>query len=222
MQLPTPSLMPFSAGAAIFDFDGTLADTASLWYDVDATFLARRGIPYEDDYPTRLAALGFVDGARYTIERYNLHETVEEVCTEWTELGRELYATTVCLRPGAERYVRTLLASDVPCALATTNDPAVLGAMELVDVYGLFDACVHGVEVGRGKDFPDIYFEAARRLRVEPGACMVFEDIVPAALSAKRAGMVVCGVRANDPRQDVEGLMRASDLWLDDWSSIPC
>jgi beta-phosphoglucomutase-like phosphatase (HAD superfamily) len=51
---------------------------------------------------------------------------------------------------------------------------------------------------------------------------MVFEDIVPAALSAKRAGMVVCGVRANDPRQDVEGLMRASDLWLDDWSSIPC
>ena len=213
-------LWPFRGEAAIFDFDGTLADTAHIWREVDLEFLARRGLPYTADYPQRLAALGFEDGAKYTIERFGLHETVEEICDEWNRLGRQLYRNTVTLRPGALHYIQTLKSAGIPCALATTNNKDVLGGMRRVNVYEVFDACVHGADVGKGKDHPDIYLEAARRLRVEPEACVVFEDIVPALHSARRAGMRACGVRANDPNQIVEETKKAADCWLDDWRDI--
>lgn len=213
-------LWPFTGKAAIFDFDGTLAETAHLWREVDVAFLSKRGLPYTPDYPQRLAALGFEKGAQYTIERYGLNETVEEICAEWNEMGSALYRETVRLRPGSQRYVEALKARGIPCALATTNDRAVLGSMRHVDVYALFDACVHGVEVGKSKDHPDIYYEAARRLGVDAGDCIVFEDIVPALRSARRAGMRTCGVRANDPNQAVDEARAVADLWLDDWLDI--
>lgn len=213
-------LWPPTFTAAIFDFDGTLADTAHLWHEVDIAFLTKRGLPYTTDYPRRLAALGFAEGARYTIERYKLAESVEEICDEWNRMGSELYKNSVVLRSGAERYIRALKDLGIPCALATTNDRAVLGSMRHVDVHDLFDICVHGADVGKGKDHPDIYLDAARRLGIEPEGCIVFEDIVPAIRSAQRAGMTVCGVRANDDTQDAETARTLADLWLDDWRDI--
>lgn len=221
MQHKAPQeLWPFAAKAAIFDFDGTLADTAHLWHEVDIAFLSKRGLPYTKEYPERLAALGFAQGARYTIDTYGLEETVEQICDEWNRMGKELYRDSVVLRPGAQRYIQMLRSAGIPCALATTNDQEVLGSMRKVAVNELFDVCVHGAEVGRGKDHPDIYLEAAWRLGIGPTDCLVFEDIVPALTSAKRAGMLTCGVRANDSTQPVKEAQEIADLWLDDWTDL--
>lgn len=213
-------LWPFAHGAAIFDFDGTLAHTAHLWRKVDVAFLEGRGLPIPPDYPQRLAALGFADGAVYTKELFGLAETPEQICDEWNAMGRALYQDEVALRPGAERYLRALRRAHVPCALATTNDEDVLRSMRGVDVGALFDACVFARDVGCGKDKPDIYLRAAQELGVSPAECLVFEDIPIAVRSAKRAGTRTCGVRADDPTQDEQAVRRAADLWLDDWQDI--
>ncbi|MDO4806721.1 MAG: HAD family phosphatase [Coriobacteriales bacterium] len=220
MRPHPPTLWPFGAKAAIFDFDGTLADTAHIWYEVDRAFLSMRGLPYPAEYPQRLSALGFVEGARYTIERFGLAETVEEVCDEWNRMGEELYRDTVTLRPGAQDYIQKLKDHGIPCALATTNNERVLGSMRHVDVASLFDTCVHGDDVGKGKDHPDIYYEAARRLGVHPQDCIVFEDIVPALLSAKAAGATTCAVRAIDPSQQWPDAQDVADLWIEDWHDL--
>lgn len=214
-------LWPLQAGAAIFDFDGTLADTAGIWHQVDIAFLSQRNLEYTEEYSRRLSTLGFAEGARYTIDTYGLSETVEEICDEWNRMGKELYRDSVELRPGSVRYIKALRDCGIPCALATTNDPEVLGSMRHVAVNELFDACVFGMEVGRGKDHPDIFVEAANRLGVNCRECLVFEDIVPAVLSASRAGMSTCGVRANDPTQDVDKMRSVADLWLEDWLDVP-
>ena len=206
--------------AAIFDFDGTLADTAGLWHDVDVDFLGRRGIVPDADYSQRLAALGFAAGAQYTIERYGLNETVEDICAEWQDMGAQRYRSCVTLRPGARAYLTRLRNDGIPCALATTNNAAMLEAMERIDVRELFDVRVYGTEVPRGKDHPDIYLETARRLGVKASSCLVFEDIAPAIHAARRAGMSTCGVRANDATQPVEAIRDASDYWVDDWRDL--
>ena len=220
MRMPIPTLWPFGAKAAIFDFDGTLANTAHLWYEVDQVFLSSRDLPYTPDYPQRLAALGFVEGAKFTIERFGLSETVEQICDEWNRLGAELYKDTVSLRPGAEAYILALRQQGIPCALATTNDKTVLESMRHVDVASLFDARVDGAEVGKGKDHPDIYLEAARRLGVPPQDCVVFEDIVPALRSARVAGATTCAVKASDPSQQWPEAMNVADLWIEDWREL--
>lgn len=213
-------LLPLGATAAIFDFDGTLADTAQIWYEVDQAFLSKRGLMYTSDYAQRLAALGFVGGARYTIERFGLAETVEQICDEWTSLSKEIYRQRVVLRSGAKRYITKLRAAGIPCALATTNDASVLFNMRRIDVASLFDACVFGADVGCGKDRPDIYVEAARRLGVSIADCIVFEDIVPAIRSAKVAGAHTCAVKANDGSQLWEEAKDLADFWIEDWTRL--
>ena len=41
------ALWPPAFGAAIFDFDGTLAATEGLWEEVDRIFFGQRGIEYD-------------------------------------------------------------------------------------------------------------------------------------------------------------------------------
>ena len=215
-------LWPPVFDAAIFDFDGTIANTAWIWEQVDRIFLGQRGIPYTEDYARMLAVLGFTAGAQYTIETYGLDERPEDIIDEWTRLSHALYSTSVELRPGAERYLKALHAQGVRLALATANEPELISAMELVDTDGLFDICIHGRDVGAAKDQPDIYLEAARQLGVAPERCIVFEDIVPGIVAARDAGFLTCAVNAHDPAQDLAEIIVASDLILDHWRDIPC
>ena len=214
------SLWPPSFSAAIFDFDGTLAETWHLWRRVDEIFFATRGLAFDESASSILATLGFAEGARWCVETYRLRDEVQDIVDEWNRLGAALYETSVELRPGAERYLRALRTSGVRLALATTNNPTVLGAMRHVDVYGLFDEVVCGVDVSRGKDHPDIYLEAARRLGVPGEKCVAFEDILPGVRSAQKAGMAAVAVRCEDPRQPAAELRRCADLWLEGWDGL--
>ena len=154
------------------------------------------------------------------MERYRLRDEVADIVDEWNRLGAALYENEVRLRPGAEAYVRALRSRGVRVGLATTNDPHVLDAMRHVDVSGLFDEVVCGREVARGKDHPDIYLEAARRMGADPADCVVFEDILPGTLSAARAGMATVAVASSDPRQPAAELRRAADRWIVGWEGL--
>lgn len=218
--MSTSRLWPPSFDAAIFDFDGTIAQTGWIWEEVDRAFLGARNIPYTTEYARRLSVLGFAGGAQYTIETYGLHESPEDICAEWTRLSHALYCTRVVLRDGVEPYIAALRAHGIATALATANEPELISSMELVDVDTLFDACVHGRDVGTAKDRPDIYLEAARRLGVRPQRCIVFEDIEPGLLAAREAGFITCGVASGEATQPVERIRTAGELFLEDWTDI--
>lgn len=211
---------PPSFPAAVFDFDGTLAETWGLWRRVDEIFFSSRGMPFDEDASATLATLGFAAGARWCVERYRLRDDPDDIVDEWNRLGSALYEAEAELRPGAARYLGALRGAGVRLALATTNVPEVLGAMRRVDVGALFDEVVCGREVARGKDHPDIYLEAARRLGARPEECAVFEDILPGVRSARAAGMATVAVRCADPRQPWAELAREADLALEGWEGL--
>jgi len=57
-----------------------------------------------------------------------------------------------------------------------------------------FEAVVSSDDVENGKPAPDVYFEAAKQLGVEPLNCLVIEDSVNGVESGKAAGMKAYGV----------------------------
>jgi len=215
-----PRLWPPSFAGAIFDFDGTIADTADIWRRVDRIFLERRGISYDPAYARALAALGFVQGALYTIETYGLDESPEDICEEWRTLSRTLYHATVDLRPGVRDYLARLRASGIRLALATTNETATLDGMRHVNLAELFDARVYGDDDRYLKTAPDIYVAAADRLGIPCERCMVFEDLAVAVGSAQQAGCATCAVRANDESQDWDTARRLADCAIEDWRDL--
>ncbi|MBK8006999.1 MAG: HAD family phosphatase [Gemmatimonadetes bacterium] len=81
----------------------------------------------------------------------------------------------VPLRAGALAWLAFLAARGIPYALATSSPRAIVEERLGPHLPG-FAAVVTRADVARGKPFPDIYQEAARRLGVAPGRCLAVED----------------------------------------------
>lgn len=85
---------------------------------------------------------------------------------------------------------------DVPLAVASGGPRAiVVPSLEQTSLAPLFDAIVTLDDVPVPKPAPDLFLEAASRLRVEPSACLVFEDSDTGVAAALAAGMGCIDVR---------------------------
>lgn len=95
--------------------------------------------------------------------------------------------------PGVARFLDRHRA--LPKALASNAEPRNIDFV--LDNFGLrkyFPVTVNGMQVARPKPFPDVFLEAARRLKMPPEQCIVFEDSPTGVTAAIAAGMRVVGV----------------------------
>lgn len=95
-------------------------------------------------------------------------------------------------KPGLDELLRALADLSVPSAVATSAD--AVRTRTCLTAAGLgdrFDCVVTGDEVSRGKPAPDLFLEAARRLRVAAASCLALEDSEAGVLAASTAGMTV-------------------------------
>lgn len=216
--------MQTNAGkAAIFDLDGTLLDSMGVWDQVDVDFLGRRGIAVPDDYMAAVSAMQFRQIAEYTIARFDLPDTPEELMDEWSSMAQAAYRTVVDPKPYAVEYLRHLKRSGAKLAVATTLPPSLRGpAMEHVGIAGLFDAVCSADEAGgAAKDKPDVYLLAARRLDVRPADCTVFEDLLVGVRSAKSVGMSVWAMQDDSSARDWDEICGIADGILFDFCCAP-
>ena len=206
--------------AAVFDLDGTLLDSLGVWDDADRAFLSRRGIALTPDYTEAVKLMHLEEAALYTRARYSLQESPQEIMAEWLASIREAYAT-MPLKPYAREYLLTLHANGVKLAIATSSDEQIfLPALRHNGIKELFSAAVMVREVERGKEYPDVYLEAARRLNAAPRDCAVFEDILPAVKAAKAGGFYTAAVFDEGSRGDEEELRRTADVYLDSYEEL--
>ena len=152
--------------AAIFDLDGTLLDSMGVWDQVDIDFLNKRGIEVPPDYMTKVSAMQFRQIAEYTIARFGLTDTPEELMQEWDDMASVAYSTTVEAKPGALDYLRDLKDSGVKLGVATSLPPRLREpALRHVGMFDLFNDIVSVDDANEGP---------ARRLparRQAPGCC---------------------------------------------------
>lgn len=154
--------------AAIFDLDGTLADSNGVWKKIDIAILQKRGIRCSDAFAESLAAMTYEEAAA-EMHRLGVKDTTEELIRECNELAAYEYRHNIFLKPYAAEYLTYLKNSGVKTALATAS-PKMLyePVLRHNNVYGLFDAFCTTEEAGRSKDYPDVYLHAASKLGYLP------------------------------------------------------
>ena len=215
---------PDNAGkGAIFDLDGTLLDSMGVWDQVDIDFLSRRGIAVPADYMATVASMQFRQIAEYTIARFGLKDTPEELMEEWDRMARVMYATAVEAKPGARDYLARLRATGARLAVATSLPPQLREpAMAHVGILEDFDAVVSVDDANDvGKDRPDVYLLAASRLGVAPEDCTVFEDLLAGMRSAKSVGMRVWAMHDDSSAADWPAICELADGVLFDFADAP-
>lgn len=198
----------------IFDLDGVLVDSEVWWDEVRADFAAEQGKSWNADDQAAVMGANSRAWSRIMRERLGLalpdaeieRTIVERVVDRYRREGAPLI-------DGAIETVRRI-AADRPVAVASSAHRQVIdAALEATVLTDVFRVVVSSDEVPHGKPAPDVYLEAARRLGVEPGACLVVEDSLNGVRSGKAAGMTVVLV-PNHSVPPAAGAAELADLVL--------
>lgn len=173
--------------ALIFDLDGLLIDTETLYFKATRRLIR----PYGYDVTVEEYAdwVGRHVSTAEFLERFPLPLPEEEVQLRFE---RELYSllrAETQLMPGVREFLETV-AAPYPRAIASaTARPLLDELLERAGLAGDFPLRVSAHEVPRGKPAPDVFLEAARRLARPPQECVVFEDSPFGIQGAHAAGM---------------------------------
>ena len=210
--------MNFSA--AIFDLDGTLADSNSVWKKIDIVILQKRGIKCSDEFADSLAAMTYEDAAA-AMQKLGVKSTVEELIKEFNDLAVNEYRYNIFLKDYAAEYLTYLKSQGIKIALATASPKELYEpVLRHNHAYGYFDAFCTTDEAGRSKDHPDVYLLAASKLGVPPDECVVFEDVLKGIVSAKNAGMTAIGVYDKYSAEDIVTIRAAADKFIMNFSEM--
>ena len=199
----------------LWDLDGTLVDSAAHhWVAWRDTLAAEK---------RSVLPLDFVN----TFGKRNdeiLHELFgAHLAPEWidrvSETKERAYRRLLRLRgveplPGALEWLARLREAGWKQALASSAPrPNIDAVFEVVGLGRLLDAVVSADEVGRGKPHPAIFLEAARRLSLAPGQCVVVEDAPAGLEGARRAGMASIGLlSAHHPALEADLVVSSLDV----------
>lgn len=126
------------------------------------------------------------------------------------------------LKPGVKEALQKLQKKGVGITAATSgNREHIEAAFQRLGIGGYFQKIFTSSEVGVGKSNPLIYQEAAKFLGTELEETYVFEDVLYAIETAKKAGFHTVGIYDQYSARDTEKSNRKQNSILRAWSTLP-
>lgn len=187
---------PAAPEAVIFDNDGLLLDTESVWTRAERDLFERRGTTFAPADKRELVGTSAAVAGAVLERRLGEPGRAEALIEELNALVVAELEHGVEAMIGAREVLHTLRGRGTPIGLVS-NSPLVFveRSLQLAGFDGHFDVVLSAHEVAAPKPAPDPYLEACRRLGVEPGAEVVaLEDSPTGVAAARAAGLTVIGV----------------------------
>lgn len=179
----------------LFDLDGTLIDSNSVWREVDYKFLSKRNLKATDEYLDAVGHAIFPTAARFTIDYYHLNEGPEAIMDEWMSLAKDSYEHHIPLKPGVLEYLHQQVDSGEELALVTACVPELgYAVLKRHGLTPLFQHLVFAQELGLEKRDPRFFHQVLHLLNVSPINCVFYEDSPKNCAIAKEMGMTVIGI----------------------------
>jgi HAD superfamily hydrolase (TIGR01509 family) len=200
--------LPRHARAVVFDMDGLLFDSESLYRDAMVATARDLGLEMPPELFLRLVGLPWIANVPMLLEHYGPSFDPEGFRREATRRFHLVADAGIGLKAGVVEILDALDALELPRAIATSSMHHTvehhLGQHGLIE---RFDAVVANGDYARGKPAPDPYLLAAERLDVAPQACLALEDSHSGVRAAHAAGMMTIMVPdLLDPTEEMRTL----------------
>lgn len=186
-----PDKKPFSA--VIFDMDGVLLDSEAIALRVFEECCQACGLPFEKSVYTSIIGTNAAKTREIFLAHYGDDFPFDRLDRCWeARYNQEALEKAVPLKPGVKWLLDRLRSAALPLGVATSTDrKKAFRKLEMAGIIQSFDAIVTGEQVEKSKPEPEIYLEAAKRLKVNPGDCLAIEDSENGVRAAFRADMTV-------------------------------
>lgn len=189
-------MRPTHPAAVVFDNDGLLLDTESVWTRAERDLFERRGLDFTAQHKRELVGTSAEIAGGILEARLGEAGRGAAIIEELNELVVAELEHGVEAMLGAADLLHELRSRGTPIGLVS-NSPVefVRRSLEIVGFRDRFDVVVSAHEVSAAKPAPDPYLEACRRLGVAAGPDVVaLEDSPAGVASARAAGLTVVGV----------------------------
>jgi HAD superfamily hydrolase (TIGR01549 family) len=184
--------------AVLYDWDGTLVDSAAKSYQCYVRVFSEYGIPYTREQYEKT----------YTPDWYRTYEAVglprgkwPEADALWTRCYEQEPST---LLPGALEALERLAAHGIPQGLVSSGESSrvrrEIRTFSLEDYFG--EAVVCGGETERRKPDPEPLVVGLERLGVTPDEAAYLGDSPEDVAMAKAAGVFAVGIPGGFPNRD--------------------
>eukprot|EP00124_Ichthyophonus_hoferi_P001994 Ihof_evm16s121 gene=Ihof_evmTU16s121 len=181
----------------IFDMDGLLLDTESIYTKVTQDIVAPYGKVFTWEIKTQLMGKKSSEAGKILVDALDLPISPEKYIELRESMQEEMFRHC-SLMPGIGKLINYLHNHNIPIAVATGSSDNMynIKTTNHKELFSLFDHVVTGddQDVCHGKPAPDLFQVASSRFKVLPNSpanCLVFEDALNGVEAAVAAGMNV-------------------------------
>jgi HAD superfamily hydrolase (TIGR01509 family) len=166
-----------TVAAVIFDLDGVLLDSETIWDAARRTLVESEGGTWKPEATRVMMGMSAPEWSIYLHDELGLDSlTPQEISNRVALAVENRYQAALPLLPGAREVVHRV-GERWPLGLASSSNRTIIE--RFLDTSGLragFAATVSSEEVSHGKPSPDVYLAAAAALHVDPHTCVSIED----------------------------------------------
>lgn len=205
----------------LFDFDGTLVDSMPVYVSSMLRILDENAVAYNDDIVKIITPLGLEGTANYFIS-LGIPKTKGELLRIMGEYMLDAYLHTIPEKPHVTETLHRLKAGGARLNVLTASPHTTLDpCLKRLNLYDLFENVWSCEDFGTTKADPEIYRMAAQGLGQPVEGVLFLDDNLNADMTAKSAGMQVCGVYDDSSKEYTEEIKGISDYYIYDFSELP-
>lgn len=201
----------------IFDVDGTLFDSMGAWHDSGYNVLKSLGIDADKRIGDIFFSMTMDEVVDYIKENFSVNESRDFLKNGIHDQVEYAYRNEIELKPGVMRILDWVKDSKIPATIATSTDRFLIEiGLARLGIEDYFDEIYTATEVGKGKNYPDIFQLAMDKMGTKPEETWLFEDGLYSMITAKAYGMPVVGVYDKVSHDDQEAIKQVADIYLED------
>ena len=174
----------------VFDVDGLMIDTESVWKDAFDKAGDKYGIPNLGDtlFPSLIGKR--LEDEQELVNRILPSDIQDKLLSDWRKIGLSSLEKEVPVKPGLYEMLDFLEQYHIKMAVATTTRRELTEQrLKKIGVYDRFDYVLCGDEVTNRKPDPEIYLSVLKKMNTKAENAIVFEDSGVGVEAAYRAGI---------------------------------
>lgn len=175
--------------AVIFDFDGLIIDTETIWYESFREIMKQEH-QHELSIEDYSSSIGTSSRVLYEFLQKAVPEMEEERMEELTNACYMEKAAQPDLRPGVLAYLKAAKKNGLKIGLASSSGRVwVVNYLKQLDIFSYFETIVTRDDVEKVKPDPALYIKALQNLGVNGEEAIAFEDSLHGSNAAMAAGI---------------------------------